>query len=932
MRRSSFLGIFLRIVFVGAVILAAPFAALLLLTSAPFDEVRRHAVEYFLSKSIDVPVEVKGPIEIGFSLEPRVSIQDIVAAESGLPSDVTTLTIKAVDLEVPLLPILTGHLDLKRLTVDGLKVAIDIPEGRDTEVKGVEAIAGFVSKVVHSSVSSNFELRDTTVDVTDQETGFTLRYALDTVTSTAKDDGTLVVDAKGSLNGEPWKFGGDVKPGEGGSQRTFDFSIEHAGLIGGAAGDFTFGSAGDVIDVKATAKVPSLQESLAIYEIKGDLNGSSDMSGRISGPLEALKLSDFKLTVNFESGDVYTLSGGVDDLTAATGLDLVLDGKIKQHEKPDSQVWPFLRIGITGFSGHLIGALDAVVVRDLTIDTTALDTTLSRLGPITAERLYKNKQGQLGLYDIVILAGDPQHPGVRVTGDIADIIDFKGVDLKGDVDIPTTEFLDLAVKKNVEGLGRFAGDFELSDKDGSLGLEAFSAKVTGSKLLALTLDLSFDDVQAGDDFKLATQLDVPSFEALAAALGSDVADVGQIKFDGSVSGGKNRIDLAGTALAGETTIKGALSGTVKNGKPALTGSLSSPLLHLSDMRKLHAVGATYLTNVNEKDLDVVDYGKMWEDLPIDLEIDVAEIAGGGSDASHIKGKVTYLAGVVGLEPLSLTYLGGRATASGKIETQKKPASFALKGRVDSLRIGRILNEAKMPFPVRGSLNVDYDLSGSGDSVAEIPRTLSGSADSSLHDGWIGSDLINLTGMSIPAWLLSRGRDGGGAELVCVVAPFAFDDGRGTTHGLVFQTREVQIVGVGYVDMRRDAIDLRFKPQPLTRELIKVTQPFSVQGRLDHPSLHLGGAPVLNALAGTLAFPFNALDRIIQPRMDEVRHRPCQVIHTAAPAGHEAERRGGGRGPLGLGTFGHEGEARRGSEEGRERRPAREGLFGLDSRR
>lgn len=907
MRHKSLSRLILRILFICVVALAIPVAGLLLISAGPFEEVRRNAAEHFLSAALDVPVEVKGPVEIGFALEPKVTVQDIVAVESRLPTDMTDFSIKAIDVEVPLLPMLTGHVDLSGLNVDTLKVAIDIPPGRNTELQGVEAIAAFVKNIVHSAVSSNFELHDTILDLTDQESGFTLRYGFDAIVSKAKDDGSIRVDANGHLNDEPWKVAGDVKPLVAGKKRTFDFSIDHPGIMAEFAGDYTFGSVGDVVDFTAKAKSPTLENILKIYEIKGQLDGTGDLSARVSGPLEALKLSDLMLKLSFESGDVYTVSGGIDDLSALTGLELAFDGKLKPQENPDSEVWPFLRIAITGFSGKLRGSSDGVLVRDFTIDTTALDTTLSTLGPITAERLFKDKEGRLGIYDVLILAGDSSRPGLRITGDIKDIIDFKGIDLKGVVDIPTTEFLDLTVKKEVQGLGRFTGDFAVSDTDGSLGLEMLSAKVTDSKLLALSLDLSFDDVKTGDDFKLSTKLDVPDFEALAKALGSNVSDVGQVKFDGTVSGGTNRIDLAGTALAGETTIKGALSGGVSDGKPSFSGSLSSPLLHLSDMKKLHAVATTYLKNVNEKDLDVVDYRDMWDDLPVDLEIDVARIAGGGTDASHIKGRVTYLAGLIGLEPLSLTYLGGRATASGKIDTRKKPTSFALKGRVDRLRIGTILREMKESLPVRGTLNVDYDLSGSGDSVAEIPRTLNGSVTSSLRDGWVGTDLINLTGMSLPAWLLSRGQ-GGGAELVCVVAPFAFREGRGTTHGLVFETREVQIVGVGYVNLRRQTIDMRFKPQPLRRELIKVTQPFAIQGNLDHPKLHLEGAPVLNALAGSIAFPFNALDHIIQPKMGEVRHRPCHVIHTRASEqrgvrGRETERRS--RGPLGLGILGGE---------------------------
>ncbi len=924
MSLSSFIRTILQVGFVLLLILAIPVAGLMLISAGPFEEVRRKTAQHFISEAIAVPVEVKGPVEIGISLEPKVSLRDIVAVESRLPADMKELSVKAASVEIPLLPLLTGHLDLSGLTVDGLKVAIDIPPGRGTEVQGIEAIAGFVGNVVHSGTSSNFKMRDTVVDITDQETGFKITYAFDAVVTNARDDGSIEVDAKGRMNGEPWKFSGDVKPLVDGQKRTFDFSVDHPGLVGAFSGDYTFDSDGDVVDVKVTAEVPSLQQSLKIYGIKGELDGSSDFSGRISGPLETLKLSDVEFTTRFESGDVYTLTGGIDDLTTMSGLDLTLDGKVKQHDPPDSQVWPFLKVGISGFSGKLQGSLDGVLVRDLTIDTTAIDTTLSTLGPITAERLYKDKEGRLGIYDLVILAGDTEHPDLRITGDVKDIIDFKGVELKGVVDIPTTEFLDLTVKKDVAGLGRFTGDFAVSDADGSLGLEALSAKVTDSKLLALSLDLSYDDVTSGDDFKLGTQLDIPSFEALAAALGSDVADVGQVKFDGTVSGGKNRLDLSGTAVAGDTTIKGELKGVVNDGKPALSGSLSSQLLHLADMKKIHAVGTTYLQNVDDKDPDVLDYKDMWNDLPVDLAVDVAKIAGGGTDAGNIKGQVTYLSGVVGLDPLALTYLGGRATASGKIETDKKPTRFALKGNVDSLPIGAILKEMEVNFPVRGTIFVDYDLTGAGNSIAEIPGSLGGSARSSLRDGWMGSDLINLTGMSLPAWLLSRER-GGGAELVCVVAPFAFNEGRGTTRGLVLETREVQIAGVGYVNLRRETVDLRFKPQPLRRELIQVTQPFAIQGNLYHPTVHLKGVPVLNALAGSLAFPFNALDHIIQPRLGEVRHKPCEVIHTAMPEEGGRERRQGGRGPLGLGILGGEGAA------SRERGAPREGLFGRERR-
>ena len=58
----------------------------------------------------------------------------------------------------------------------------------------------------------------------------------------------------------------------------------------------------------------------------------------------------------------------------------------------------------------------------------------------------------------------------------------------------------------------------------------------------------------------------------------------------------------------------------------------------------------------------MDYSKVWQTLLVDFEIAVAKIAGGGDGASNIKGRVTYLAGVIGLDPLTMTFLGGSASA------------------------------------------------------------------------------------------------------------------------------------------------------------------------------------------------------------------------------------------------------------------------------
>lgn len=263
-----------------------------------------------------------------------------------------------------------------------------------------------------------------------------------------------------------------------------------------------------------------------------------------------------------------------------------------------------------------------------------------------------------------------------------------------------------------------------------------SPEVVGSALIALKVSLVLDDLKNADELLFDTHLDVKNFKAFAATLGTDVEDLGAVKFDGKVAGSNERISATGTTFVGQTAITGTLTGAFDKGRPVLGGDIATPILHLSDLTKLVSIRSVYLANVDDTDTDIFDYSKVWESLFVDLQIKVAKIAGGGDGTSNIQGRVTYATGMVGLDPLTMTFLGGKASASGKIDTTAREKSFALKGRVDNLRIGSVLKEMKVDYPVSGALHMAYDLTGSGDSMAKIPKRSEAACPSiSAMAGW-----------------------------------------------------------------------------------------------------------------------------------------------------------------------------------------------------
>lgn len=898
-----------RALFIVALILAVPAFAGLVLYAKPFDPLRRAVTESLLSSALNMPVEVNGSVRIDFGWTPIVALKDIVAKESG-PSGTQRLSVKSVQAQIPLAALIVGETPLDGLVVDGVHLAVEIAEGADENNEGGVDIAETVSDFVRLPFADNFRVRDATFDYVNHDTGFDLHYALDEIVSRTAADGGVKVAANGRLNDEAWKLDADVDAqATGEAARRFMLAVMHAGLEAKFVGTYSFDtsffqSGQDAVDITLDASVPALSRLLAIYEISGDLAGSGDVQGRLKGPLDALQLSDLALKLAFDSGDTYELSGGIANLIKGKGLGLGLEGTFSRKPPAEDGARPFFDLGISGFRGRIEGSFDGILARNFHVFTRSVRANLQDIGPITAERLYKDDTGRIGLYDLVVLAGDPERPSLRLAGTVKDVINFEGVGLKGEIDFLTADLLDLAAEANAEELGHFSGDFAISDADGTLGVEKLSAKVTDSRLISLSTELVFDDLAEADELKLATRLDIPKFQPFAAALGSEVEQIGPFRFDGRITGNDSKIGMAGTATVGQTTLRGSLAGKLsEERKPMLSGDIATELLHLADLSKLAAINAVYRENSNEADTDVVELTNVWESLLVDLEVNVAAIAGGGQQASNMKGRITYSNGAIGLEPLSMTYLGGRASANGTIDTTEETNRFALKGKVSNLRIGKVLEEMEVDYPMSGALHMTYDVSGAAGTTTDIPRSLNGSLTMSLHNGWIGTSLLDLTGMTFPSWLFARGEAGSQATIVCAVAPFFFRNGRGDTNGLVLETRNVQVAGAGYVDFRKEEIDLRFRPQALQRQLINVPQPFAIQGKLDSPRLTLGGAPVAGAAVNTLALPLNLLGSIVLPRADNSGRVPCRVEQNTAGGDRDVGTNRGSRGPLGLGILG-----------------------------
>jgi hypothetical protein len=73
-------------------------------------------------------------------------------------------------------------------------------------------VAGFLFDFVRSPFADDIALNDAELNYVNKETGFTIRYAFDSISSKPGAGGTVLVAGIGKINGEPWKANGEVDP------------------------------------------------------------------------------------------------------------------------------------------------------------------------------------------------------------------------------------------------------------------------------------------------------------------------------------------------------------------------------------------------------------------------------------------------------------------------------------------------------------------------------------------------------------------------------------------------------------------------------------------------------------------------------------------------------------------------------------------------
>ena len=288
-----------------ALVVAVVVAGYVVLSTMDFDYLRPR-IEAEAKKATGRDLEIAGQIRVQPSLTPTLAIDRVSFANAAWGSRPAMVTLERFEVEVALLPLLSGEIDIRRLVV--VRPNILLETNAEGQVNwSMEGIAETAEETVEEAgpeaettvgglpILHEVVIEDGLLTYRDGQSGEAMEVALTRLTSSAKGPTQPIsLDLEGTYNGAPIELSGSLGAPVALNQGPFpvDLTAEAGGATVTVAGAIAEPLAGRGIDLKIAAKGESLAELGAVAGAVLPPLGPYDVSARVKTDGDPITLTE----------------------------------------------------------------------------------------------------------------------------------------------------------------------------------------------------------------------------------------------------------------------------------------------------------------------------------------------------------------------------------------------------------------------------------------------------------------------------------------------------------------------------------------------------------------------------------------------------------------------------------------------------------------
>ena len=496
------------------------------------------------------------------------------------------------------------------------------------------------------------------------------------------------------------------------------------------------------------------------------------------------------------------------------------------------------------------------------------------LGPFRVSGALTDSQGTLSAKNIELALGTESLARLALTGRIDDIPAFEGISFsatgRGD---SVQAVLDLFHVSDVPKIGPFEVSGSIKTKKGKWNLSNLKLHAGTKDQVVIQLAGTVLDLTSVEGTDLDVSLTGEDLARIGPLLNTQLPFEGPFRVTGHVSATADRVyDVSHLeASVQKSRLEGNVTLNLKSDTPVITSRLKAETLNLTPLinsRINSQMSIQSNTETPDSSPKINKTGqsrekKIFSDDPLplealrrfnaDVEIDAQDLQLAFLTMTDFSSRLHLAEGNLSVQPLRFVIAGGDFDGTftlREIEAQKGPiidAAF----RLDESNLGHVFEQLGAGQFLNGTFDMDVDVTGRGNSLAQLMADLSGKGAVIMKDGKLDERLLGLIGGDLTAGLLALAnpfkKERSYTRIHCLVCGLNFEQGLAESTALLLDTDKVTVVGHGKANLKTETLDVSFKPSPkegvgikglgrLNLSLGQLTKSFKLTGSLADPSV------------------------------------------------------------------------------------------------
>jgi uncharacterized protein involved in outer membrane biogenesis len=293
-----------------ALVVAVVVAGYVVLSGMDFDDLRER-IQAEAKAATGRDLVIGGKIDLAVSLTPAIAIEQVSFANADWGSRAEMVTLDRFEVEVALLPLLSGDIEIRRLVIVRPNILLETDaEGRaNWSLEGIaetaeetveEAEPGAETTIGGMPILHEIIIEDGLLTYRDGQTGEVMEVVLSRLTSSAKGPSQPIsLNLEGTYNGAPIKLSGSLGAPLELNEGPFpvDLTAEAGGAVVTVAGVIAEPLTGRGIDLKISAKGESLADLGGLAGAELPPLGPYDVSARLKTDGDPVSLTELAVKI-----------------------------------------------------------------------------------------------------------------------------------------------------------------------------------------------------------------------------------------------------------------------------------------------------------------------------------------------------------------------------------------------------------------------------------------------------------------------------------------------------------------------------------------------------------------------------------------------------------------------------------------------------------